>query len=81
MAEKSGGQAAIAALQLAQVGHVFGGVGSAAMVFLDAFDEASDNRFVGEPRTSMKENCRQASKRKFKMTVRRGPQTAVLIKR
>ena len=47
MAQMSGGQAAIAALQAEEVEVVFGLIGSATMEMFDALYDASDIRFIG----------------------------------
>ena len=47
MAEMSGGQAAVAALQAERVEQVFGLIGSATMEMFDALYDASDINFVG----------------------------------
>ncbi len=47
MRKMSGGQAAVAALQVEDVGHVFGLIGSATMEIFDALYDASDIEFIG----------------------------------
>ena len=47
MKELSGGQAAVEALQVENVGHVFGLIGSATMEMFDALYDARDINFIG----------------------------------
>ena len=47
MPEMSGGQAAVAALQVERVEHVFGLIGSATMEMFDALYDAPDIQFIG----------------------------------
>jgi acetolactate synthase-1/2/3 large subunit/sulfoacetaldehyde acetyltransferase len=47
MAEMTGGQAAVEALRIEKVGHVFGLIGSATMEMFDALYDADDISFIG----------------------------------
>ena len=47
MTKLSGGQAAVASLQVEKVEHVFGLIGSATMEMFDALYDATDIKFIG----------------------------------